>query len=130
LHRSEVHKYTALRQKKAQHTRFAEFIDRFFAQDFLQPNARLCSVAKVLMRGYFLGVSAIAPYTYFKVNIASLLACLLALLFLVALAMAQIIWNFSTSKNTKYSHGAGLCIAINSKERLNLQIDYGRGTDG
>ncbi|TAH17263.1 MAG: hypothetical protein EAZ08_14110 [Cytophagales bacterium] len=33
-------------------------------------------------------------------------------------------------KNTKYSYGAGLRIALNSKERLNLRIDYGRGSSG
>jgi hemolysin activation/secretion protein len=33
-------------------------------------------------------------------------------------------------KNTKYSYGAGLRIALNTKERLNLRIDYGRGSSG
>lgn len=31
---------------------------------------------------------------------------------------------------TKYAYGAGLRIALNAKERLNLRIDYGRGISG
>lgn len=33
-------------------------------------------------------------------------------------------------KNTKYSYGAGLRVTLNAKERLNLRIDYGRGSSG
>jgi len=33
-------------------------------------------------------------------------------------------------KNTKYSYGAGLRITLNTKERLNLRIDYGKGSSG
>ncbi len=128
LHRFEVRKYTALDRKK----------NKIIAlQGLLMSSSRRVPFNRMpmlggesLMRGYFFGRFRDRSMYVFQSEYRQTLSRYLG--FTVFGSFGDVAGNIALLdlKNTKYSYGAGLRIAINSKERLNLRIDYGRGIDG